>query len=460
MGKKYDFKYIVIGSGPAGSAAALTLAKAKKSVCLVEGRFFGGSNLNTYDVPYAVALDFAHHYSKTLSYPELKNQDLTFSFPTIAARELTAILESSGNNKKVFEDAGVFCVSGYANFLDRHTIAVNQKKLTAENFVLATGAHLKVSGITGAETVNFLTPETAIKVRRLPKVIAVVGGGSTGCEIAEYFAELGAKVLILESSDRLLPREDKEVSDTISSYFIRKLGVNVLTGCKVVAMGQDNFSKYLIFQYGNTEKMVRTESIVLATGSEPSLNYGLENAGVKYKSTGITVDKLFQTSTKNIYAIGDCLGGESSTDRAHLQGSVLASNLVSNSKTLANYGGLARVTYTYPEVAVVGLTEEELLRRHRKYKKVIIKLDETIASKTQNFSYGFIKLLSDKTYHILGASIVAPNASLLTGELALAIRHNLTAVEIASTPHIMNSYSHLIRLATRQLLGKTPKKTR
>ena len=225
-------------------------------------------------------------------------------------------------------------------------------------------------------------------------------------------------------------------------------------------MGQDNFSKYLIFQYGNTEKMVRTESIVLATGSEPSLNYGLENAGVKYKSTGITVDKLFQTSTKNIYAIGDCLGGESSTDRAHLQGSVLASNLVSNSKTLANYGGLARVTYTYPEVAVVGLTEEELLRRHRKYKKVIIKLDETIASKTQNFSYGFIKLLSDKTYHILGATIVAPNASLLTGELALAIHHNLTAVEIASTPHIMNSYSHLIRLATRQLLGKTPKKTR
>lgn len=459
MGKKYNFKYIVIGSGPAGSAVALALAQAKKNVALVEGRFFGGSNLNTHDIPHAVAFDFSHHYFKLQSYPELKNQDFSFNFPTIAARELSVVLEAGGNNKKIFEEAGVVCVNGFANFLDRHTIAINQKKLTAETFILATGSRLKTTEIAGTNTVDFLTPSTATKTQRLPKVVTIVGGGSTGCELAEYFAELGSQVLILERSDRLLPREDKEAGEAISEYLIRKFGASVLTNCQVVSIEQDEFSKYLIFRYDNTEKMVRTESIVLATGSEPFLNYGLENTNIKFTNAGIKVNKLFQTSAKNIYAIGDCIGGESSTDRAYLEGTTLASNLLNGTKTLVNYKGLIRLTNTYPEVATVGLSEDDLTRRNRKYKKAIVKLEETTASKTNNFNYGFVKLISDKTYHILGAVIVAPHASLLASEIAIAIRHNLTALEIASTPHIMNSYNYAIKLAAKKLISKTkPKK--
>lgn len=454
MGKKYDFKYLVIGSGPAGSAAAFKLAKAKKRVGLVEGRFFGGSNLNTRDVPYAVALDFAHNYSKLCSYPELKNQDLSFNFPTIAARELSTVIEAGGNNKKLFEDSGVICLSGYANFLDPHTIAVNQKKFTAEHFILATGSTLKTSEIAGTNVVNYLTPETAIKLHRLPQVVAVVGGGSTGCEIAEYFAELGSKVILLEASQRLLPREDKEVGEVISDYFSRKLGITVLLGSKVISLEKDNFSDYLIFQCENAEKMVRVDTIVLATGSQPVLDYGLENAKVKYKPSGITVDKLFQTSTKHIYAIGDCIGSESSTDRAYFEGLSLANNLINSSKNPVNYRGLTRVTNTYPEVAVVGLTEDDLARRNRKYKKAIIKLDEAIASKTTGCNYGFVKLITDRSSRLLGASIVAPHASLMAEEIALALRHNLTALEIASTPHIMNSYNEAIKLAATKLVIK------
>lgn len=456
MGKKYDFKYIIIGSGPAGSAAALKLAKAKKSVCLVEGRFYGGANLNSRDIPYAVALDFAHNYSKISSYPELKNQEFSFNFPTIAARELSTVIAANGNNKKPFEDAGVICLSGYANFLDDHTIAVNQKKFTAENFIIATGSHLKTTGITIPESMDYLTPESAIKIHRLPEVVAVVGGGSTGCELAEYYAELGSKVILLEASNRLLPHEDKEVGDLLTDYFTRKLGITILLSSKVISIGRDEHSAFLIFGYDGAEKLVRVSDIVLATGSEPNLNLGLENTKVKFKNTGITVDKFFQTSAKHIYAIGDCIGNESSTDRAYHEGATLAANLLTNSKTPINYNGLVRITYTQPEVAVVGLTEDDLLRRDRKYKKAIINLNELTASKTHNFNYGFIKLLVDKTYRILGASIVAPHASLLAEEIAIAIRHGLTAVELASTPHIMNSYNYLIKLAATKLLGKNP----
>ncbi|MBR2725376.1 NAD(P)/FAD-dependent oxidoreductase [Candidatus Saccharibacteria bacterium] len=454
MSKKYDFNYIIIGSGPAGSTAALKLAKAKKSVALIEGHFFGGSNLNTRDIPYGVALDFSHYFSQLSTYPELQNQELSFNLPTIAARELTTVIEAGGNNKKKFEDAGIICFNGYANFLDAHTIAVNQRKLTAEFFIIATGSHLKADEISGTEVVDFLTPETAIKARRLPNVVAVIGGGSSGCEIAEYFAELGSKVVLFEMADHLLPKEDQEVGDLLSDYFNRRLGITVLPASKVIALEEDELSKRIIFRYDNTEKLVRVDTIVLATGSEPNLDLGLENAEVKYKNSGITVDKFLQTSAKNIYAAGDCLGEESSTDRAYLEGFNLAVNLINKSKVPFDYNGIIRSINTYPEIAVVGLNENDLIRRDRKFKKVLVNLDEVIASKIHNFDYGFTKLLIDRSGHILGATIVAPHASLIAQELALAIRHNLTVLEIASTPHVINNYSQMVRLATKKLLPK------
>lgn len=454
MSKKYDFKYTVIGSGPAGTAAALTLAKAKKRVAIIESRFLGGSNLNTLDIPYAVALDFAHSYSKVRSFPELKNQNLTFNYPSIAARELKAIIETGGNNKEAYEKAGIICLNGRANLLDPHTVAINDKKITSEYFILATGAHLKTIGISGTDQVSYCTPETAIKLRRLPKVIAVVGAGSTGCEIAEYYAELGAKVILFETETSILPREDKEVSDTIASYFTKKLGISILGSCKVTAIQEDNFSKCVIFQCGGSEKMVRVETIVLATGSEPTLDYGLENAKVKFQNSGILVNKFFETSTKNIYAIGDALGRESSTDRAYQEGLTLAHNLINRSKNIQNYVGFIRTTNTMPEIATVGFNEFDLIKRDRKYKKAIVNLSEVSASKIYNFEYGFIKLIADKNGHLVGACVVAPSATLIAGELSLAIRHNLTAIELASTPHNINSYNYLIKLAAKKLVQK------
>jgi len=453
MGKKFDFEYIVIGSGPAGSAAALILAKTRKKVALVEGNFFGGSNLNTRDVPYAVALDFSHTYSKLLSLPEFKNQDISFSLPSAVSHQLQTVISVGGNNKKPFEDAKITCISGYANFLDAHTIAVNNQHFTASTFILATGSTLKTLEIAGTESVSHLTPETAIRIRRLPKVAVIVGGGSTGCEIAEYYAELGIKVIILETASRLLPREDKEVGELMTDYFTHKLGIMVCPNCKVVAIEKDINSKRVIFQNARSEKMVRTDCVVLATGSAPVLDYGLENAGVKFKNSGIIVDKYFQTSAKNIYAVGDCLGNESSSaERADYEGTLVASNLANHSKTLSSYNGFIRYTDTSPEIATVGLNEDDLTKRDRKYLKSIVNVNEINASKIYNNNYGFIKLLTNKNYQILGATIVAPNAKLLAEEIAVALRHNLTARELASTPHPLNSYGYAIKLAAKNLI--------
>ncbi len=454
MGKKFDFEYIVIGSGPAGSAAALTLAKAKKRVALVEGRFFGGQNLNTRDVPYATALNFSHHYHKTLKFPELAASDFSFNFPTIINRELKAILAAGGNNPKPFEDAGIICINGYANFLDAHTIAVGENKFTAENFILTTGSRLETSSISGTELVNFLTPETAIRVRRLPKAILIVGGGATGCEIATYYAELGAKVILMEAENRLLPREDKEIGKTLAEYFTEELGMLIVPNSKVVALEPEGSLKRVIFRNDRREKMVRVDCIVLATGSRPVLNYGLENAGVKFGKNGVVVNKYLETSAKNIFAAGDCIGGESSTDRAAFEGSLLASNLLGKTKSLLDYNGFARVVNTSPSVATVGLNEVDLAAKKRKFKKIVIPLSEALPSKFDDSTYGFIKILANSKNHILGASIVAPNAEYLISELALAVRHNLSLLEVASTPHLSSTYASLIKLAAKKLIEK------
>lgn len=454
MGKKYDFDYIVIGSGPAGTAAALNLVGGKRRICLIEGRFFGGSNLNTLDVPFMAALDFSHTYDRMRDFPEIKNQDLNFNLPTINARKLKTVIAAGGNDKKIYEDAGITCIKGFANFIDSHTVAVGDKKYTASNFILATGSELKVIEIAGTNIVKYHTPETAIRIKRLPKVLAVVGAGSTGCEIAEYYSELGVKTIIFESADRLLPREDAEVGEVMLDYFMQRMNITPLINAKVISLEQDEFSKRVIFMQDNTEKMVRVEEIILATGIQPIMDYGLENAGVKYKNSGIVVDKYFATSAKNIYAVGDCLGKESSTERAYQEGLTLANNLTSKAKTAVNYNGFTRVTRTMPEVATVGFNEEDLIKRDRKFKKALVRLNEITASKIYNNEFGFVKLLADKNDRILGATIVAPNASSMIGELALAIRHNHTAIELASTPHIMNSYNYAIKLAAKALLKK------
>ena len=453
MGKKYGFKYIVIGSGPAGSATALALAKAKKSVALVEGRFFGGANLNTRDVPYAVALNSAHNYYLARISPEFSSSDFSVNLPAMINRELKASLSAGANSTKPFEDAGISCIKGYANFLDNHTIAVGKNKYTAERFILATGAKLDTKNIVGTDSVSFLTPETAIRLRKLPKVALIVGAGSTGVEIAEYYAKLGVKVILMEAKSRILPREDEEVSLAISDHLTR-LGVMILPGCQVVALEQGKSAKHVIFKQASTEKMIKIDCIILATGSKPALDYGLENAGIKYKETGILINNSFETSAKNIYAIGDCINNspESSTDRATYEGLLLASNLTGKSKSLRNYTGITRVIKTNPEVATVGQNETDLIAKKIKSKKTLIPLSEITASKI-GMATGFVKLLADPNNKILGATIVAPNADSIITEIALAMRHRLSALELAATPHSINSYNYAVKLAAKKLIS-------
>ena len=451
MGKSFDFDYIIIGSGPAGATAALELAKNKrKKIALVEGKNYGGSNLNTRDIPYAVSLNFVHTFHNLKNLPEASRQNFHYNFPTIVAHQNSVINSIKFGDKKFYRNSGITCIDGFANFLDANTIAVGNKKFTANYFILATGAELNTADIIGLESVDYFTPNTIIKIRRLPKYALIVGGGSTGCEIAEYLAKLGTKVILMESNARILPKEEPEASELLREYFEKELDVRVMEKCRVVEIAKDKNAKRVIFATDNREKMVRVDCVVLATGSNPRTDYGLENANVRFNESGIIVDRLFQTSNRNIFAIGDCISNDSSTERAEYEAVTLVNNLLHKAKTSASYLGFPRITATWPEIATIGETEAELKRNKIKYRKSVVYLKDTTVSQIYRENYGFVKLLVDSKNRLVGATIMAPQASLMIAELSFAIRRHATISEIASTPHISNNLNNLIKIAADQ----------
>lgn len=451
---KYNYKLVVVGSGAAGRTAALLAAQSGIKTAIIESGKWGGATLNTRDVPYSASLHFSQLYNEALGGLRfgLSSANLRFNYPTAANWRTLAIKRSGGNSKKIFEEAKIDCFHGFAHFLDSHKISVSNQTITSEKFIIATGAVPAENGITGTETVECLTPATALDTPRLPKAVFVVGAGSSGCEIAQYFSNLGVQVIIADLASSILPNEDQEVSQLMEQYFAERSHIKVLTESRVVAVEQDEKSKKVVFIRGGQEKSVRVDTIVLATGVKPAIDLGLENAGVKIGKFGIKVDRSLQTSNKNIWAIGDVVGGESSTEKAIYEATLVASNIIKKGKAMANYNGFMRITNTFPQIAKVGLSERECKALRRKVKTAVVSLSDISASNTQDFRAGFIKMIADKKGVILGATAVMPNASLVLQEVAMAVRYGLSARELAGTPHASNEWSDVVRLAAKKLV--------
>ena len=455
MGKRFDFEYIVIGGGVAGIAAAMKLAKAKRKVALIEQNKWGGTSINSRDVPQKALFNFSHLYASAISGSKfgISSTNLRYNYPSVTHWRDSAIAKSTPK-KKDLEEAGIVCLKGKAHFVGPNDVAVGDGQISANKFIIATGAEMAENGISGLDSVPHLTPETALTIERPPKAVLIVGGGASGCEIAEYYAELGAKVVIVEMRSKLLPREDAEVSELIEQYFDKKLGIKVFTKTKVLALEKDKHSSKVVFSRNGSERAVRVETIVLATGSKPATDLGLPNAKVSFDKTGVAVDRTLQTSARNIFAIGDVIGGNSSTERAIYTAEIATMNMLERNKTYINFDGFMWVTDTNPQIVSVGMTEKEIAKKTKKYKKVLVPLSAVQASITSNFRIGFLKLIADNQGKLISATAVCPNAEEVLQEAALLIRHKLPLTQIASTPHPTGSWTELLKIGAKQLLSK------
>ena len=408
MGKRFDYEYMVIGAGAAGITAARQLVNAGHKVALVEQNKWGGRTV-----------------------------------PTIAPTE------------KELEELGINCIHGKAEFVSNYDVKIagQEKPISASKFIIATGTRPSGQGISGLDRVKYYTPASVSTMVQPARTVLVIGGGASGCEVAQFLAKRGSRVVIVESSSRLLPKEDEEVGQALQRYFEKKLRIRTFTNTRAVALEKDKMSPRVIFMRNGQEQTVRVENIVLAAGRQPALDLGLKNVGVSYDKNGLVVDRTLQTSARNVYAAGDILGGESSTERAIYTAEVAVMNMLGRSKTFANFDGFMRTVDTKPQIASVGMTEDDLAKSSKKYKKVVVPLTATVAATTSGKVDGFIKIMADNQGKILGAVMMGPHATDVLQEIALAIRHNLPLVQVASTPHPAEEWGNLVKIAARQLIN-------
>lgn len=451
---KYDYDLICIGTGAAGSVAAHIAAASGLKVAIVEADKFGGECPNWGDVPTKALLNAANIYDAAREAGRfgIRSTTIGYNYPSIRAwKDLAVKRTGTERGKQAFESEGINVIRGQAQFISPHEVAVGRRHYSAAIFMIATGSHDLRPAIEGIDTVPYLTSRDATNLLKPPKSIFIVGGGATGAEFAHLFSVFGSKVTIAEVAPRLLPHEDAELGRTVTDNFMRSHRAQVLTGTKVIKIEQDTLMKRVYFQQGTTVRSVKVHEVLLATGRTPSVNIGLENAGVEFSPQGVNVDEFMQTSTKHIFAAGDVTGLGSSTHVAIYQSRVAAHNMLHKQKVTANYKAVPRVMFTNPEIAAVGLTEEEAIKYAIHYKTAVAPISIVGRANVSDEHNGLVKVVTDHDGRLLGAAIAAPSAGEMIHELTLAIRMGLTAKDVAGTIHAFPTWSEAVRIACSKI---------
>ena len=377
---------------------------------------------------------------------------MSYNYPSLMAWKALAVKRTgAGGNRKFYEAQHISTFHGRAHFLSPNEVSVARRHISAEKFLVATGSHWVAPDIQGITDISYLTPRTLLDVTRPPKSLYIIGGGTIGVEIAQLMAIFGTKVYIAEIASRLLPKEDEEAGDLIARILHEQKGATILTQTRTLSVEKEGLGKRITFLRGGVEKSVRVDEVLIATGRTPSVDLGLENAGVNYTPKGVDTTPHLQTSARHIYAAGDVLGHSRHTHTALLESRVVAHNLWAKSSITPYYTATPRLTFTFPGIASVGLSEDDCLKRDRRINKAVAPLTIVARSNTSDFRDGFVKIITDKKGVIIGATVMAPHAAEIIHELALAVKYEMTARELADVPHAFLSWSEAVRVAASKL---------
>ena len=447
---RFDRNLIVIGAGAAGLVCAYIGAAVKARVTLVEAHKMGGDCLNYGCVPskaliksarLAQQMRGADHYGLAAVQPK-------FSFRRVMARVHAVIAEVAPHDSvERYQGLGVEVLHGQARLIDPWTVEITDtaggtQRLTSRAIILATGAAPFVPPLPGIETVGYLTSDTLweklAERDHAPKRLVVLGGGPIGCELAQSFARLGSDVTQIEMAPRILFREDEEVS-TLAKAALQADGVQMLTGHKALACGVSAGEKWIEVEAGNATLRIGFDDIIVAVGRSPRLQgYGLEQLGIPVDRV-ITTNAYLETLYPNILAAGDVAGPFQFTHTAAHQAWFASVNALFGRywRFKADYRVIPWATFIDPEVARVGLNEQEARERgiaHEITRFDIAELDRAIADGTAR---GFVKVLTaPRRDRILGVTIVGAHAGDLLAEFVLAMKHGLGLNKILGTIHI------------------------
>ncbi len=453
--RNFEYNLVVIGGGSAGLVSSYIASAVKAKVAIIEKHKMGGDCLNTGCVPSKALIKSAKvlNYSKRASEFGIESSGFKVDFQKVMSRVQNVIKKIEPHDSiERYTELGVECHKGNANIKSPYEVEVNGKILTTKNIVVATGASPLVPNIPGLNLVPYLTSDNVWSLKELPKKLVVLGGGPIGCELAQSFSTFGSDVTIIEMSPRIMSREDKDVSQHITEKFIAS-GIKVLTFHKALRIEINNSSPILICEINNQEVQIPFDHVLLAIGRRPNINgFGLENLNIEISKSGTIVadEYLRTTSYPNIYVCGDVTGPYQFTHTASHQAWYVAVNALFSplKKFKVDYRVIPWCTFTDPEVARVGLSEQDATEKNIIYEVTKYELNDLDRAIAENEDHGFVKVLtapgSDK---ILGATIVGEHAGELITEYVTAMKQNLGLNQILSTIHIYPTFSEANKYA-------------
>ncbi len=451
----YDYDLVVVGSGAGGGVVSHIVVNAGKKVAIVEQENLGGECPNYGCVPTKALLHSAEIYesAKNGSKYGIRASATSFNYSNIRKwKDLAVARTGVAEGKRAYAADGIAVLKGHAHFIGPHTLSVGKKRYSSKKFVIATGTKNFIPPIENIEKVGFITYREATDLKSPPKSLFIIGGGAIGCEFAQFFSIFGTKIHIAEMAPRLLAREDADVGNFVKAIFERDRGMKIHTNTRVTRVEKKGGKKEVHFEQNGSSFTVMVDEIMLASGKLPNTDLGLENAGVDYTKHGITVNDYMQTSAKHIYAAGDVTGKFMFTHVASYQSRIAAHNILHSSKVVAKYHAIPRAVFISPEVAAVGMTEEEAKSSKTKYKIGAVPISIIGRANTADQQEGFVKVIAlRKSNIIVGASIVSPHAGEMIHELALAVNHGLTTNHIESTVHAFPTWSEAVRSACAKI---------
>jgi dihydrolipoamide dehydrogenase len=454
-----QYDVIVIGSGPGGYVAAIRCAQlGLKTACIEKYSTFGGTCLNVGCIPSKALLDSSEHYhnaAHTFKTHGINLDNLSVDFNQMVNRKNEVVAQTTGGITFLFKKNKITSYQGMGAFQDKNTIVITkedgtQETITGKNVIIATGSKPSSLPFLPVDKKRIITSTEALNLPEVPKHLILIGGGVIGLELGSVYARLGAKVSVIEYMDAIIPTMDKQLGKELQKS-LTKIGMEFYLGHKVTGASVAGEEVTVTFDTPKGEqKELKGDYCLVAVGRVAYTDkLGLENIGITVEERGkkITVDEHLETSVKGIYAIGDVIRGAMLAHKAEDEGTFVA-EIIAGQKPHINYNLIPGVVYTWPEVASVGQTEEQLKEKGVKYKSGSFPFKASGRARASMDIDGFVKVLADATTdEILGMHMIGPRAADMIAEGVVAMEFRASAEDVTRMSHAHPTYTEAIREA-------------
>lgn len=455
-----QYDVVIIGSGPGGYVSAIRCAQLGLKTAVIEKyKTFGGTCLNVGCIPSKALLDSSEHYhnaAHTFTTHGIDLKDLKVNMPQMIARKNDVVAQNTAGIVYLFKKNKIDSFEGVGSFVDKNTIRITKadgttENITSKNVVIATGSKPTALPFLPVDKKRIITSTEALNITEVPKTMIVIGGGVIGLELGSVYARLGTKVSVVEFLPSLIATMDAGLGKELQRVLKKSLGMEFFMGHKVTGATTKGKTVTVTAQNAKGEevKMEADYCIVAVGRTAYTAGLGLENIGLKTEERGgkVAVNAHLETAVPGVYAIGDVVSGVMLAHKAEDEGTFVAET-IAGQKPHIDYNLIPGVVYTWPEVASVGYTEEQLKEKGAKYKVGSFPFKASGRAKASMDTDGFVKVLADEvTDEILGVHMIGPRAADMIAEAVVAMEYRASAEDIARICHAHPTYTEALREA-------------